>query len=73
MTAPKCHRCRDVGWVCKAHPNKAITGPRSGRCGAGMPCPQCCGDDAWNAEPDWPPDVSKLFTSVTHVAGKAVN
>jgi hypothetical protein len=30
-------------------------------------------DADWNADPGRLPDVSKVFTSVTHVAGKKVH
>jgi hypothetical protein len=38
-----------------------------------MPCPYCCLDADWNANPDRTPDLSALFTSVIAVAGKKVN
>jgi hypothetical protein len=29
-----------------------------------MPCPQCCLDGDWNADPGRAPDVSKIFSKV---------
>lgn len=65
-----CKDCRDTGWVCEAHPTRPWTGTHGCGCGAaGMPCPRCSPQLAW----DKPPDVSKVFRSVTHVSGKKVN
>jgi hypothetical protein len=71
MAPPQCRRCRGVGWVCEEHPNKAWTGPKSCQCGAaGMPCPSCCMDADWNADPERAQDVSRVLGSLLHIAGK---
>ncbi len=69
-----CKDCRDTGWVCEAHPIKPWAGPRFCGCGAGgMPCPKCSEDGEWNADPDWPPNVSRVLRSLLHMSGKKVN
>ncbi len=60
-----CKRCRGTGWVCESHADKPWNGSKACGCGgAGMPCPQCCMDADWNADPDRAPDVSKVFSAV---------
>jgi hypothetical protein len=68
--AVTCRSCRDTKWICEDHPTKPGVGMHACRCGgAAMPCPHCAPDTDW----DKPPDFSKVFTSVTHVAGKKVH
>jgi hypothetical protein len=65
-----CKSCQDTGWVCETHPTRAWSGTRCCGCGAaGIPCPRCSSELAW----DKPPDYSKLFQSASHLPGKKVN
>jgi hypothetical protein len=42
MTAIRCPRCNDTGWVCEAHIARPWEGPNACGCGAaGAPCGRC--------------------------------
>lgn len=65
-----CKDCRDTGWVCETHQTKPFRGPHGcGGAAAGMPCPRCSPELAW----DKAPDHSRILRSVTRVASKKVN
>ncbi|TKT42540.1 hypothetical protein FDR95_28960 [Rhizobiaceae bacterium LC148] len=66
----RCERCKDIGWVCEAHPNKPWAGPKACHCGAaGMPCPSC---NPVNDE-EQEPDFVGVMKSVVVVHGKTVH